>query len=273
MAFFRSRGRREDTQRADDLVAGARALFEAGRYAEAEAEARSVAAARGRHADDLAAPMAVSIAALAASAQGRHAEALALYDERLPVVGEVFGEGHRLTLKLRLGRAEVLNQLGRYREAVLECGDVARVAGQAEMPYVAMDALTAQIRAFEMMGDFAAVEKLARGILGAHDGLDRYTVRVRLSLAFSLNVLERHEEALAETERAALLDRAFTPAERAPETGLADLNRATALFGLGRAAEARPPAAASHGDCLEVFGADHPRTTQARLLLDRIDGA
>ncbi|KJY26734.1 hypothetical protein VR44_29280, partial [Streptomyces katrae] len=77
MAFFRSRDRRDNTQRADDLLAGARALYEAGRHAEAEAEARSVAAAVGRHPDDLAVPMAVSIAALAASAQGRHEEALA----------------------------------------------------------------------------------------------------------------------------------------------------------------------------------------------------
>ncbi|MFJ8214008.1 tetratricopeptide repeat protein [Streptomyces sp. NPDC096033] len=273
MAFFRSRDRRENTQRADDLLAGARALYEAGRLAEAEAEARSVAAAMGRHPDDLAVPMAVSIAALAASGQGRHAEALAVYDERLPVTSEAFGEAHRVTLKLRLGRAEVLNQLGRPEEAAYECGDVAAVAGRAGLPYVAMDALTLQIRAFEMLGDFAAVEELARGVLGAHDGFDRYTVRVRFSLAFALNVLGRHEEALAVTKSAGVLDRAFTRAERAQETGLADLNEAMALFGLDRAAEARPRASACYQECLAAFGADHLRTVQARALLDRIDGA
>ncbi|MFF4581553.1 hypothetical protein ACFY15_24680 [Streptomyces sp. NPDC001373] len=66
----------------------------------------------------------------------------------------------------------------------------------------------------------------------------------------------------------------FRSCGRREDTQRADgFNGATALFGLGRAAEARPPAAAGHGDCPEAFGADHPRTTHARSLLDRIGGA
>nr|WP_225877181.1 tetratricopeptide repeat protein [Streptomyces resistomycificus] len=63
-------------------VAEAKALYEAGRYTEAEAEARAVARSRPR--DDEYAAVALNIAALATGAQGRHAEALATYDEALP---------------------------------------------------------------------------------------------------------------------------------------------------------------------------------------------
>ncbi|MEU8432564.1 tetratricopeptide repeat protein [Streptomyces sp. NPDC029216] len=273
MAFFRSRGRREDIQRADDLLAQARALYTAGRYAEAEAEARSVAAAQGRNPDDLAVPMALSIAALAASAQGHHAEALATYDAQLPVVSEVWGDEHRLTLKLRLGRAEVLNQLGRHTESEEECVAVCRAAARADMPYVVKDALIGQIRALDMLGAHPAVEAVARNVLAAHDGQDRFTVRVRFALAHSLNAQGRYEEALAENKRADVLDRAFPREDRAPETGMAELNEATAFFGLGRNAQARPLAASAHRDCLAFYGPDHPRTLQARSLLDRIDGA
>lgn len=205
-----------------------------------------MAGATGRKPDDLVVPMGLSIAALAASAQGRPDEALALYDGQLPVVSEVFGEEHRVTLKLRLGRAEVLNELGRYDESESECVAVCRAASRAEMPYVAMDALAAQIRALDMKGDYPAVEAVARNILAVHDGQDRFTVKVRFALAHALN---------------------------APETGMAELNEAAALFGLGRGAQDRPLAAAAHRDCLAFYGAEHPRTVQARVLLDRIDGA
>ncbi|WP_181797777.1 hypothetical protein [Streptomyces sp. WELS2] len=48
---------------------------------------------------------------------------------------------------------------------------------------------------------------------------------------------------------------------------------ATALLGLGRAAEARTRAATAHTACLAAFGPAHHRTVEARALLDRCGGA
>ncbi|GHC04762.1 hypothetical protein GCM10010348_27510 [Streptomyces anthocyanicus] len=76
-------------------MAEAKALYEAGRYAEAEVEARAVSRSRPR--DDAYGAVALNIAAIATGAQGRHTEALATYDEALPVFGRIFGADHWLT--------------------------------------------------------------------------------------------------------------------------------------------------------------------------------
>ncbi|MFD6971890.1 hypothetical protein [Streptomyces sp. NPDC059949] len=46
---------------------------------------------------------------------------------------------------------------------------------------------------------------------------------------------------------------------------------ATALLGLGRAAEARLLVVAAQDACLAAFGPDHRRTAEAEALLGRID--
>src|SRR4051794_36480417 len=98
MKLFRPRGRHEAGQVGRSPLAQATALYQAGRYAEAEVEARAVAAARSRPRDDVYGPLALSLAALATGAQGRHVEAVTTYDALLPVFGSIFGAEHLLTL-------------------------------------------------------------------------------------------------------------------------------------------------------------------------------
>lgn len=259
-----------------DPLAHARALYRAGRYAEAEAEARSVAAARKQPLHDLVAPMALGIAGLAASAQGRHAEAVATFDAQLPVFGTLFGAEHWMTLKLRADRAQALMMLGQHAECEAECAAIARTAALSEGPEmqaIVMGALNGQIQALNALGNYPAAEALACRTLATHCELDQFTLLLRLALALSLNTQGRHEEALAEAERADEVHRSLPPEHRGPETGAVELATATALLGLGRGAEARSLAAAAHDDCLALFGPDNIRTNQAQALLDRIDGA
>lgn len=258
-----------------NALAEVRALYQAGRYAEAEAGARSVAAAQERPHDEPYAPMALGMAALSASALGRNTEALALYDALLPDFDKVFGPEHTMTLKLRTDRAQALNLLGRHEECKAECTEVVHLATSnrtPETPYVLMAALNGQIAALSALGDYRAVEELTRDFLSTHNRTDQFTLIVQLSLTTSLNAQGRHEEALAEAERADEIHRSLPPEHRGPETGAADLATATALHGLGRDAEARPLAASVHDACLTAFGPANIRTIQAEALLTRIDG-
>jgi tetratricopeptide (TPR) repeat protein len=257
-------------------LARATALYKAGRYAEAETEARAVAAARSRPRDDVFAPLALGMAALATGAQGRHAEACAGYDALLPVFGRIYGAEHPLTLKLRSDRAQTLSALSRHAECEAECAAVARAATRGtapEMPLIAAAARNGQVYALTAQGRHAEGEALAREALAAHRIPDRLTLVLRLGLARSLNGRSRHEEALAEAERADELRRGLRDEECRPETGAVELAVATALLGLDRGTEARTRAAAAHDACLAAFGPDHRRTVEARALLDRIDGA
>ncbi|POX50930.1 hypothetical protein C3488_13310 [Streptomyces sp. Ru72] len=274
MRFFWPRGRNDVGRRTRSPLPPVMALYEAGRYAEAEAEARAVAAARSRPRDDPHAPLALSIAALAASAQGRHAEALATYDAVLPVFGRVFGAEHPLTLKLRSDRAQTaLSALDQHAECEAECAAVARAAMRGtgpEMPLIAAAAHNGLIYALNAQGRHREAETLAREALTAPGVPARFTLVLRLGLARSLNGQDRYEEALAEAERADEQHRSLPEGQRRPETGAVELAVATAFLGLGRGTEARTRAAAAHDACLAAFGRDHRRTAEARALLDRI---
>lgn len=251
-------------------------MFRAGRYADAEREARDVAASRARRRDDTWAPLALDIAAVAVSAQGRHAEALSLYDQALPMFARVFGDGHPQTLKARSDRAQVLTSLGRHAECEAECAAVARVAARGkgpEMPLIAAAARNGLIYALNAQGRHPEAEALAREALAAHREPDRFMVVLRLGLARSLNGQSRHEEALAEAERTGELHRGLPEEQRGPETGAVQLATATALLGLDRSTEARTHAEAAHTACLVAFGPTHHRTSEARELLDRMQGA
>ncbi|MFF2197011.1 tetratricopeptide repeat protein [Streptomyces sp. NPDC058157] len=275
MRLFRRRGRGEAGQVVGTPLGRAMALYRAGRYAEAEAEARSAAAARYRPRDDTYAPLALGIAALAAGAQGRHADALSTYDALLPVFGRVFGDGHPQTLKLRSDRAQVLNSAARYAECLAECAAVARIAAHAagpDMPFITAAARNGQIFALNALGRHPEAEALAREALATHCEPDRFALVLRLGLARGLNGQGRHEEALAEAERAGELCRRLPLEQRRPEAGAVELVMATTVLGLGRDAEARPLAAAAQEACLAAFGPQHRRTLEATALLDRIDG-
>ncbi|MGD1222207.1 tetratricopeptide repeat protein [Streptomyces krungchingensis] len=269
MRLFRSRAKRAP----ETPVSRAMALYRAGRYAEAVTEARAVA--RSLPLADTYAPLALSITANATGAQGRHADALAIYDEVLPAVGKTFGADHWQTLKLRSDRAQTLASLGRYAECAAECAAVAQIAsrGTGELQNVARAASNGLVFALSAQERHPEAEARAREALGAHPEPDRLTLSLRLNLARSLNGQARHEEALAEAERALELRRSLPAAESRQETGAIELAVATALLGLRRGTEARLQAADAHDACLASFGPDHRRTVEAQALLDRIDGA
>ncbi len=273
MRFFRPRGRSDAERMTGTPVAEAKALYEAGRYAEAAAEARAVARSRSR--DDEYAAVALNIAALATGAQGRHAEALATYDEALPAFRRIFGAHHWLTLKLRSDRAQQMISLGRHAECEAECAAVAEVADRGTGPEMASLAAAARnglVFTLNAQGRHQEAEALAREALASYRVRDRVSLVLRLGLARSLNGQARHEDALTEAQSANELHGALPEDQRLPETGAVELAFATALLGLGRAPEARRRAAAAHEACLATFGQDHRRTVEARTLLEQIDG-
>ncbi|MEV5311141.1 tetratricopeptide repeat protein [Streptomyces sp. NPDC052610] len=273
MRFFRPRGRSDAERMTGTPVAEAKALYEAGRYAEAEAAARAVARSRPR--DDEYAAVALNIAALATGAQGRHAEALATYDEALPAFSRIFGAGHWLTLKLRSDRAQQMISLGRYAECEAECAAVAEAASRGtgpEMSLLAAAARNGLVFALNAQGRHQEAEAFAREALTAHRARDRTSLVLRLGLARSLNGQARHDQALTEAQGADKLYRALPDHQRHPDKGAVELAFATALLGLRRVPEARRQAAAAHDACLASFGPDHRRTVEARTLLEQIDG-
>ncbi|MEV7614598.1 tetratricopeptide repeat protein [Streptomyces sp. NPDC089799] len=264
------------TQMPSNPLAQATVLYQAGRFAEAETEARSMAAALERAGDDPFIPLLMSIVGLAVGAQGRHTEAVATYDAQLPLFGRTFGVEHPLTLKLRADRAQALNMLGRHAECEAECAALIETAARnasPEMAGVAMAAVYGRVQALNALGRYPEAEALARELLATLPDPDRFTLLLRLGLAVSLNAQKRHEEALTEARHADEVHRGLPPEQRGSETGAAELAAATALLGLGRGTEARPEAAAAHDACLALFGPDNIRTTEARNLLARIDGA
>ncbi|KAB8167119.1 tetratricopeptide repeat protein [Streptomyces sp. 3MP-14] len=273
MRFFRARGRKDARPGAGTPVDEAKSLYEAGRYAEAEATAR--AAAGSLPADDEYAAAALNIVALATGAQGRHAEALAVYDEALAVFRRLFGAEHWLTLKLRSDRAQQMVSLGQYAACEAECAAVAEAASRGAGPDMAVLAAAARnglVFALNAQGRHEEAEALAREALAAHREPDRMSLVLRLGLARGLNGQARHKEALAEAEIAEELYRALPDAQRRPDTGAVELALAHALLGLGHASDARRRAGAAHDACLASFGPDHRRTVEARTLLARIDG-
>jgi tetratricopeptide (TPR) repeat protein len=253
-------------------VAEAKALYEAGRYAEAEAAARAVAGSRPR--DDEYTAVALNIAALAAGAQGRHADALTTYDEALSAFTRVFGADRWPTLKLRSDRAQQMLSLGRYADCAAECAAVAEAAARGTGPDMARLAAAARnglAFALNAQGRHQEAEAVARQALADHRERDRMSLVLRLGLARSLNGQGRHEEALTEARGAEQLYRALPDHQRHPDTGAVELAVATALFGLGRADEAHREAAAAHDACLASYGPAHRRTAEARTLLEQID--
>ncbi|MFJ8979553.1 tetratricopeptide repeat protein [Streptomyces sp. NPDC102282] len=274
MRFFRPRGRSDAERMTGTPVAEAKALYEGGRYVEAEAEARTVARSRPR--DDQYAAVALNIAALATGAQGRHAEALATYDEALAAFSRIFGDDHWLTLKLRSDRAQQMTSLGQHAECEAECRAVAEAAGRGtgpEMTKLVAAARNGLVFALNAQGRHQEAETLAREALTAYPDRDRMSLVLRLGLARSLNGQARHEEALTEARHAERLYRTLPGYQRHPDVGAVELVVATALLGLGSSLDARRQAAAAHEACLASFGPDHRRTIEARTLLEHTDGA
>ncbi|MBO1329892.1 tetratricopeptide repeat protein [Streptomyces sp. VRA16 Mangrove soil] len=272
MRFFRSRDRDNARRTTGTPVDRAKALYEAGRYAAAEAEARAVARSRPR--SDQYAAVALFIAAISTGAQGRHAESIGMYDQALAAYGRIFGATHGLVLKLRSDRAQQLAALGRYTECEEECAAVAEAADRGagrDIPLLAVAARNGLVFALNGQGRHQEAETEARKALAAHRAPDRASLVLRLGLARSLNGQGRHEDALTEGQAADELYRGLPESQRHPDRGAVELVLANALLGLRRAPEARRRAAAAHEVCLASFGPDHSRTVEARTLIGRID--
>ncbi|MGC4945402.1 tetratricopeptide repeat protein [Streptomyces sp. DT224] len=270
MKFFRSRG----TGTKPSPATRAAELYRAGRYAEAETQARAVARSRPRDREELLG--ALTVVAVSTGAQGRHAEALTAYDEALSVSRRLFGPGHWQTLKLRSDRAQQLASLGRHAECEAESEAVVRAAAgntHPETRRVAAAATNGVVFALNAQGRHAKAETLARDALAQLREPHRIRLVLQIGLARSLNGQARYGEALAESATADAFHRALPEGQRGPEAGAVDLVAATALLGLGRVAEARTRASAAHDTCLTSFGPDHRRTVEARELLDRFDTA
>jgi tetratricopeptide (TPR) repeat protein len=204
-------------------VAEAKALYEAGRYAEAEAEART--ASRSRPRDDVYGAVALNIAAIATGVQGRHTEALATYDEALPVFGRIFGADHWLTLKLRSDRAQQMTSPGRHAGCEAECAAVTRAAvrGTGRRWHAWQRARNGLVFALIAQGRHQEAEALAREALAAHGERDPMSLVLRLGPARSLNGQARHEDALTEARGAEKLYRSLPDHQRLPETGAVEL--------------------------------------------------
>nr|WP_286169696.1 tetratricopeptide repeat protein [Actinospica acidiphila] len=249
-------------------------MYRAGRHADAEKEARAVAASRSRRRNDKWAPVALGVAAIAAGAQGRHTEALTLHDEAVTLFATILGEAHPQTLKARSDRAQQLASLGRHAECEAECAEVVSAAARSTEPeaaHVALAARNGQVFALTELGRHQEAEALAREALDAAQGMpERFHLVLRLNLARSLNGQARHDAALAEAEHARRLHRGLPAAEQRAEAGAVDLAVATALLGLGRGDEARVRAVVAHDACRAVLGPDHRRTVEARDLVGRI---
>ncbi|MFF3215576.1 tetratricopeptide repeat protein [Streptomyces sp. NPDC002886] len=276
MRLFRRRDRNDAGPLAGTPFARTAVLYQAGRYAETEAEARSVAAGPFRRRDEVYRQVAMGIAALAVTAQGRHADALAMYDEVFQAAVRDYGSDHRHTLKIRSDRADTLGAVGRDVESEAEFAAVVQLADRAtgpDMPFRAAVARAGQAAALDQLGRHPQAEALARQVLATHHEPDLTRLGLRLTLAYTLSGQDRHTEALAEVQRADVLCRNLSQGDSRPATGAVDKAAAMVLFGLGRTAEARPRAVAAYDARLALFGPDHYGTCSAKALLDRIDGA
>ncbi|MFF5447226.1 hypothetical protein [Streptomyces sp. NPDC012888] len=245
-------------------------LMGEGRFEEAEARARALAAARtgrsGRDRRPGTVWFAAYVAALAARAHGRQEPSLLVeFDELIAEAGQTHDLHHGLLLPARLNRAWVLIDEERPVEAEVEARDVLRALARRAQPardrQVELSALICLGHALCAQHRYEEAETIARGNLSRAD--EEAAGPLRVLLVRGLSGLGRHEEALAES---------LVPLPEQPPraAGHLELHRATALHALGRDDEARAEAGRALAACERYLHPAHPRTAALRALLSRI---
>lgn len=236
-----------------------------GRYAEAEALARDVAARLEGASDPAALRLHYSARLLVARAvgvAGRHSEALGLFTEVASEAGRELGTDHPAALMARLlqvGQLHVLDRDDEAQEAAAALlADTARrnddLAASAALMQIAALAPSARVPA-------------ARRALAAHEARlgagHRLVHAYKAELAIALSELGRHEEALAEVASVPVA----SPRTRATWA----LARATVLHEAGR-----PGAAEAAREAVRLwasrYGPAHHGVLESRTLLAAVCG-
>ncbi|MEU4126556.1 hypothetical protein [Streptomyces virginiae] len=249
------------------------ALMEEGRFEDAEARARALVAARRSRRERDRRPgtvwYAAYAAALAVRAHGRQGPSvLAEFEALIAEAERTYDFHHGLLLPARLNRAWVLIDEARPAEAEAEARDVlralARRAHPAEDRQRELSALVCLGHTLCEQGHHEESETIARHSLPRADE-DHLVRSLRILLVRSLSGLGRHEEALAQSSEAQAL-----PEPPPYAAGHVEFRKATALHGLGRAAEARAEAGRALAACERYLHPTHPRITAIHALLSRI---
>ncbi|MFF2183778.1 tetratricopeptide repeat protein [Streptomyces sp. NPDC058155] len=242
-------------------------LLEAGRFEQAEAEARALAASpRARGGDPgLVSWLARSLAAGAAIAHGRGAELLPELETLITELEQTVGADRQLLLVVRSNRAAVLVQQDRHTEAEAETQDIlrgtTRIAHLTKMWRIELNVLTNLAAALNGQGRYEEAEAIARGNLPHADG--PIAAFLHCALVRSLNGQSRYEEALAEARR-------YTPVGGRAASGALEIVTARALHGLGRRDEAVATAREALTACEQFLHPAHPRIKEAQWLLTHI---
>ncbi|MET7322546.1 hypothetical protein [Streptomyces sp. NPDC005549] len=245
-----------------------RTMAREGRYEEAEAEARALAALprrpwRRRPPHWEARVLATGTAVM----HGRTAEALDELDTLIAELEPVGLNSQMLRLIARGNRVVALSGLRRYAEAETEANGILRELNRIahRAPVAALEINTLGHLAVVLCGlaRHEEAEAVARGNLPRTDG--PAVAVLHATLARSLNGQGRHEEALAEVRRS-------LPRPPRYAAGYLDLVTAEALHGLGRRTEADDAVRRALADCERRLHPAHPRTGEARALLARITG-
>ena len=243
-----------------------RDLFEGGRYEEAEAGAKALAAAarRGWGRSRAVEWLARAMCAAAALAHGRGVGVLVELDILIAELEQTVGPDRALLLGVRSNRALVLIRQERYAEAEAEADDilraVTRLAHLTEVWSIELATLDRLAVALCGQGRHEEAEAIARGNLPRAEG--DTAAALRCVLVRSLNGQGRYEEALAEARRLTL------PLARSG-SGSLGIVTATAFHGLGRRVEAEATARQALTACEQFLHPDHPRIQEARALLAR----
>ncbi|MGW0086742.1 tetratricopeptide repeat protein [Streptomyces sp. NPDC003393] len=245
-------------------------LFKDGRYEEAEAGARAIAARAGRlrrRAWRLAVGWgARSLATAAACAQGRGTQVLAELESLTAELEErMSGSGRALLMMVRSNRMLVLNSERRYAEAEAEGLDIlrglTRIKHLTSVSHIELCVLDNLVDALCGQDRHEEAEAVARGNLPRAEG--GTLAALHCGLVISLNGQGRYQEALTEARR-------FVPRRDRSLSGRLGMGTAVALHGLGRRTEAEAAAREALDDCERFLHPDHSRIREAGALLARI---